>query len=439
MRLLHTSKLTIKEFHGERIPQYAILSHVWQTEEVTFQDLQSVSEATKSKAGYAKIQNACSVAKACRFKYIWIDTCCIDKTSSAELSEAINSMFRWYRGAAVCFAYLFDVPFHPELEWSKVATRLDTTDAPPEFSKSRWFTRGWTLQELVAPRVVVFLDSSWHLIGSKYKLRHTIEDITRIPSQIMTGSRVSRELAAATAAQKMSWAANRLTTRVEDMAYCLMGLFGIYMPLLYGEGSRAFIRLQEEVLKTTGDLSIFAWRPPGPEPLIRSSLHVGLLADTPVAFSGCEDFVPLPEMKSSLSRQRSVMTTSDGIHFTTPCKTEDDGSVLVPLDCRERRSSQVLAVRCKLAHGRVLARTGPLLKRLDASDSSFEVKELCVLKTTVPAGEILSSSAFQTAQEHGRSTLAILSERRLAAMRENDKKVDDIDGKSEKWPKAGKK
>jgi hypothetical protein len=251
MRLLHTSQLTLEEFHQEHIPEYAILSHVWQAEEVTYQELQSTSEAAKSKAGYAKIQNACSVAKACNFDYIWIDTCCIDKTSSAELSEAINSMFRWYQKAIICFAYLFDVPFDAKTQG--LSDEFETP-APPEFSKSRWFTRGWTLQELIAPRSVFFLDSSWHLIGSKHGFTSIIEKITRMPSEILTGGPGSLE--SATAAQKMSWAAYRATTRVEDRAYSLMGIFVIYMPLLYGEGSQAFIRLQEEILKKTGDLSI---------------------------------------------------------------------------------------------------------------------------------------------------------------------------------------
>ena len=167
------------------------------------------------------------MAVADGFDYIWIDTCCIDKTSSAELSEALNSMYRWYQEAEECYAYLADVPHN--------SINRATGVTGPSW-KSRWFTRGWTLQELIAPLSVIFLNSEWQEIGTKSNLQRDISEITGIPSSFLLGD----DLRHASIAQRMSWASKRETTRIEDLAYYLMGLFGIYMPMLYGEGERAY-------------------------------------------------------------------------------------------------------------------------------------------------------------------------------------------------------
>ncbi|KAK0639127.1 hypothetical protein B0T16DRAFT_336794, partial [Cercophora newfieldiana] len=164
-------------------------------------------------------------------------TCCIDKSSNTELCQAINSMYRWYREAVVCYTYLADVPERG-------------------FEESEWFDRGWTLQELIAPPLVVFFDAEWIRIGTKSSMSATISAVTCIPQKILLTS----NHADASVAQKMSWAAGRKTSVVEDRAYSLMGLFDISMPMIYGEGERAFVRLQEEILKMTDDLSIFVWK-----------------------------------------------------------------------------------------------------------------------------------------------------------------------------------
>jgi hypothetical protein len=177
----------------------------------------------------------------------WIDSCCIDKTSSAELSEAINSMFRWYQNAQVCYAYLSDVPAIEDLDHY----RKDS-----EFRRSKWFTRGWTLQELLAPEIVVFYNHDWVEIGTKALMSGVIRSITNIDRGFLMGE---SEIKPACVAQKMSWASRRKTTRLEDTAYCLMGLFDVNMPLLYGEGEKAFYRLQLEIIKNSSDESIFAW------------------------------------------------------------------------------------------------------------------------------------------------------------------------------------
>ncbi|KAE9368292.1 HET-domain-containing protein [Stipitochalara longipes BDJ] len=245
MRLIHSTALKLHEFVGSQIPPYAILSHTWGEEEVSFQDLQSNVSEIREKKGFNKIKQCCRIAAEDGFEYAWVDTCCIDKTSSAELSEAINSMFRWYQQAEVCYAFLADVP-----------SDEDPQTLGSAFRRRRWFTRGWTLQELIAPTHVTFLGSDWEDIGSKLSLLELISGITKIQTEALDGS---RGLGLWNAAQKMSWASSRVTTREEDTAYCLMGIFDINMPMLYGEGEKAFMRLQEEIIKNSQDESIFAW------------------------------------------------------------------------------------------------------------------------------------------------------------------------------------
>ncbi|THV01327.1 HET-domain-containing protein, partial [Dendrothele bispora CBS 962.96] len=247
MRLLNTETLEVEEFLND-IPIYAILSHTWERDEITFRDIQDLQKAKKKaeihgKAGWSKIEKACEFVRKFRFKWIWIDTCCIDKSSSAELSEALNSMYRYYGDGRVCIAYLSDVPNRSVMD-------LD------EFRKSRWFERGWTLQELIAPRSMVFLNQEWNMIGTRFSMRHIVAEVTSIPVKVFEDGIVERY----SIAQKMSWAASRKTTRDEDMAYCLMGLFGVNMPPIYGEGGvKAFMRLQQEIIKHSDDQSIFAW------------------------------------------------------------------------------------------------------------------------------------------------------------------------------------
>ena len=277
MRLLDTSTGQFVD-HKPDTDIYAILSHTWAPEgEQTYQDLQAIqrdygadgrrllpslqlpvpsswllSPTKNSQLQYLSIWDdprlspkiclACKTAGRYGFRYIWIDSCCIDKMNSAEWSEAINSMFAWYRDAKICFAFLADVPF----------------DSQPNahFRTSRWFTRGWTLQELIAPHDVVFLSKEWEYLGSKHGLAPTIQQITGINQDVL---RQKVSLDQVSVAKRMSWASKRETTRLEDEAYSLLGIFDIHMPALYGEGRHAFRRLQEEILKRIPDQSLFAW------------------------------------------------------------------------------------------------------------------------------------------------------------------------------------
>ena len=246
MHLLHTESLTLRQVITSQIVPYAILSHTWGDGEVSFNQIQKTER--EQLKGYDKIVKCCSEAASKGYEYVWIDTCCIDKSSSAELSEAINSMYSWYQDAAECFVYLSD--FTADYD-DKVKDRA--------FRHSRWFSRGWTLQELLAPRVVHFYDTNWTSIGTKTTLLPQLSMATGIDEKYLENPQAIHE---ASVAARMSWAAYRQTTRLEDEAYCLMGLFDVNMSLRYGEGRKAFIRLQHEIVRETDDDSLFAWHTP---------------------------------------------------------------------------------------------------------------------------------------------------------------------------------
>ncbi|KAF2183950.1 HET-domain-containing protein [Zopfia rhizophila CBS 207.26] len=169
------------------IPPYAILSHTWgdDDEEVTFKDVTEGSG--KSKAGYRKIQFCGEQAARNGLKHFWVDTCCIDRSNNTEFSEAINSMFRWYHKAAKCYVYLSDVPANGYNQ----ANQSFQWMWEPAFRKSRWFTRGWTLQELIAPPSVEFFSLEGKLLGCRNSLERQIYEITGIPVQALQGSSLS--------------------------------------------------------------------------------------------------------------------------------------------------------------------------------------------------------------------------------------------------------
>ncbi|KAK5659605.1 hypothetical protein OQA88_809 [Cercophora sp. LCS_1] len=262
MRLIKTDSLEMEEFDAAHLPPFAILSHTWGIEadtEVTYQDMMSPSmEYAKTKPGFSKIKGACSKAAKDEFDYVWVDTCWqvylvpIDKTNSTELSESINSMYEWYRKSRVCYAYLENVPTAASVLGKGAGRSFDPLGG---FSRSRWFTRGWTLQELIAPEVVEFYASDWSEIGTKASLAAELAQITGINSDVLNGADVS----SCNIAERVSWAASRQTTKVEDAAYCLLGIFNVHMPLIYGEGVKAFRRLQEAIIRETEDYTILVW------------------------------------------------------------------------------------------------------------------------------------------------------------------------------------
>ncbi|KAM0251619.1 hypothetical protein ACHAP5_001628 [Fusarium lateritium] len=283
MRLLNTKTLQLQNLE-EGSEKYAILSHTWGNDEVLYRDIQNptrMEEVRKRNgAGYRKIAQSCEKALSRGHDYIWIDTCCIDKSSSAELSEAINSMFRWYTNASACYAYLSDVFLHE--------VGVEVVDG---LKKSRWFTRGWTLQELIAPNDVEFFDHNWSPLGDRHTLASTIREITGVDQSYLLrpdgkkDRKISIQLQRENVATRMGWMAQRETTRVEDMAYSMLGIFGINMPILYGEGTRAFLRLQEEILKQSQDQSILVWRWPLSRKPEEKAHRMHFLADSPANFN----------------------------------------------------------------------------------------------------------------------------------------------------------
>lgn len=289
MRLINVRSQKLETFYDvSKRPSYAILSHRWiDGEEVSFEDLTRLPKgAFKTRSGWQKIVFCCQQAQHDGLDFVWIDTCCIDKSSSAELSEAINSMYQWYTEADVCYAYLNDIfagqpakhgsdPDYVSLSAARLATCRQI------MVSSAWFTRAWTLQELLAPRKVIFFDKTYSICGTKQQLESELEWITGVPASVLRSSQVIKQTCVA---RKMSWAANRRATRVEDVAYSLFGIFEVNLPLLYGEGKRAFVRLQEEIIRQYDDQTVFAWTSSGSGPC-------ELFASSPRDFAHCSEFV----------------------------------------------------------------------------------------------------------------------------------------------------
>ncbi|CAI0643891.1 unnamed protein product [Colletotrichum noveboracense] len=346
MWLIDTTLLTLIGIQGDPHEDYAILSHTWGEDEVTFANFQEYGAATElqtypttsnnsatrqkilASSGHAKIKNAAELARSHGLRFLWVDTCCIDKTSSAELSESINSMYRWYCDAKFCIAYLSDV---------EPASLSELLAHQSNFRRSRWFTRGWTLQELVAPKTVFFYAKDWSYLMAKEPMPSSqtsctlLAEITGIDQRVLLGTTSQSDVSVA---NRMKWASCRNTTRPEDIAYCLLGLFNVNMPLLYGEGERAFVRLQEEILKETDDQSLFLWALSLTQ-RTKSDELCGLLARFPRLFSNADfDYVrPLPPSRSQESAPVSI--TNLGLKISlmlVSCESKDDAYYAL-LDC----------------------------------------------------------------------------------------------------------
>jgi hypothetical protein len=322
MRLLNAKSGRLEEFMTDR-PSYVILSHTWADGEVSFQDIHKPDVA--DLPGYRKISKCCEQALRSGFEWVWVDTCCINKESSSELTEAINSMYEWYWQAEICYAYLVDV-----------SAEDDRAAFHSNFENSNWFNRGWTLQELLAPAVVEFYDRDWTFIGTKCSLVSSLEKATTIETKHL----INREsIVNATIGTRFSWASMRKTTRPEDMSYCLLGLFSVNMPLLYGEGTRAFYRLQLEIIKWSSDHTIFAWNPrPGDTYEI-----MGIFAPSPRQFKDtarikCANMpraVPVESMYSTYN------ITNRGLRISLPRLDTPDKAYIGLLNCRYDRQSYI--------------------------------------------------------------------------------------------------
>ncbi|KAL9601260.1 MAG: hypothetical protein Q9219_002665 [cf. Caloplaca sp. 3 TL-2023] len=293
---------------------YVIISHAWEKQEIVFEDMPyfkalATSSLGVKSASVAKIEGACDAVRQRHegsIRHLWLDTICIDKKNLTELSLAINSMFRWYQRAEACFVYLADYP----------STEVQ------QFTESLWFTRGWTLQELVAPKEVIFYDRDWNMIGSRESLQGPLTSRTKISQDFLLHQKY---IGRASISQRMSWYADRETTVPEDAAYCLLGLFGVNMPLLYGEGKeRAFRRLQEEIMRYSDDHSLFAWKSAVARPG-----GSGLLSESPANFQGTGEYAHNPNRHNN----RPFQMTNKGIQIDLYLQLYQ-GVYVAALDCR---------------------------------------------------------------------------------------------------------
>ncbi|KAK7747619.1 hypothetical protein SLS62_009030 [Diatrype stigma] len=380
IRLLQCGTWEFETFRDKTLPKYAILSHTWKynagiPEDMTYQELKTwmdqraVPKRATWQASWEKVEKARDIAWELGFRYIWIDSCCIDKQDSSELTEAINSMYQWYAQSGVCIAYLSD---------------LDRTELGP----CRWFERGWTLQELIAPSKVLFYNKDWKYCGSrngfrvdnKHKpsedLSVRIAEISSIDKSLLSRNdslEITRSLSSIPACQKMSWASKRDTTKPEDMAYCLIGIFGInHMHHKAGEGRAAFIRLQEEIIKQSSDPTLFAWlvTEPGkcnPENLLKPSdiennnalfkfdedLH-GIFACHPREFQSASDVKPT----QPLIYNDEIAVTSKGVKFAAVLEGCDPCFPFkIPLHCYKTEPLEYLGMELRWVGGDIYART----------------------------------------------------------------------------------
>ncbi|KAH7405784.1 heterokaryon incompatibility protein-domain-containing protein [Phaeosphaeria sp. MPI-PUGE-AT-0046c] len=347
MKLINCTTLELEtedNWLSRRRPPYAILSHTWNPDggEVTYQDYVQGRDHSQHK-NWAKIDRAVAITRTSpeRLNHIWIDTCCINKESSSELTESINSMFAWYAQAVVCYAQIADFDCGSRRnDESAVRHEMGSVDldenAAYKLGQCRWFYRGWTLQELISPTRIEFFDSNWWHFGSRDSLAYLISMITGIDQDIL--ARTNKEgrvenaqqaLRRMTVAKKMSWAEARQTSRLEDQAYSLLGIFEVNMPMLYGEGESAFVRLQEEILKESNDMTLFAWTLSGDDSL-PSPTYSGILARSPRDFARAGQLIASKAAKFN----PDYAITNKGVRISTRLrKIGSTSDVFLDLNC----------------------------------------------------------------------------------------------------------
>lgn len=398
MRLLRTDThdLRLETFNDEsQIPPYAILSHTWlkDEDEITFAELGHGN--LQEKRGWKKLDYSRTQAAEDGLGYIWIDTCCIDRSSSAELTEAINSMFRWYQNSRVCYAYLEDM--------ANVGGN-EPTHLLPDLLNCRWFSRGWTLQEMLAPNEVIFYGYTWNRLGSLAALAKQVSEVTKVHVEALTQE---RSIWSYSVAQRMRWASRRTTTRVQDAAYALLGILDVNLSVIYGEGERAFRRLQEEVLRAHYDQSIFVYNV-GSIPLSSEATGdwLGLLAKAPSDFRGSGNVVAFP-----YSGRSSCRLTGMEVNFELPVLRRTEHETQVALDCGfENDSTRVAVLNVQKYSGvtnTFCCRSGrPKVETIDI----FEIPEQCIY-TSVSV--VLHASRLDTAPSQDCSILICRSRSRL--------------------------
>ncbi|KAI6080838.1 heterokaryon incompatibility protein-domain-containing protein [Hypoxylon rubiginosum] len=285
--------------------KYVTLSHCWgrpdgnnawihDDQEYTYQDALASLPSMRKPAGFGKIIRTCELARKAKIKYVWIDTCCLDQANISEVAHGINSMFEWYRKSSFCVVYLADVTWTPS---------INRNDLRRQLSNSRWFERAWTLQELIAPKEVRFYNRDWNYIDSKTGLADEIYTITHIDYRILRGTSAC---SMCSIAHRMSWAANRKASKPEDLAYSLLGIFNVHLPMIYGEGLRsAFHRLQQAITMTTSELSIFGWSARN----FPNNNISNIFANSPADFASSHDLIGnIPEKHYELTNKGVLIT-----------------------------------------------------------------------------------------------------------------------------------
>ena len=296
--------------------QYAILSHCWGSDEPLLRGVQGqVIYDMEPTDGILKLQSFCTAAFERHYMWAWSDTCCIDKESSAELQESIGSMFEWYRRSGLTIVYLADISDDGAL------------------SSSGWFKRGWILQELLAPRFMLIFTQEWLLYGGRVSSNHKedplilteLEGATKIPQRYLTHFHPGTD----DARSRLEWASARLTTRAEDMAYSLFGVFNLHLPVMYGEPKESCLgRLLAEIISQSGDISILDWV--GEASPFHSCFpaHISAYQTAPRLSSHANQIQPSAlntnEIVSSLAELSHSLSTSDrpqwiGRQLRLPC------------------------------------------------------------------------------------------------------------------------
>ncbi|KAK4450839.1 heterokaryon incompatibility protein-domain-containing protein [Podospora aff. communis PSN243] len=395
MWLINTTTLQLEFFNDADDVAYVILSHTWGAEEITFSDMDDLATA-KSKEGWHKIQQTCKIASTHGYRFAWIDTCCIDKSSSAELSEAINAMFSWYRKAAICYAYLADLHITPG------------TEIEDCLRQCRWFTRGWTLQELIASVNIRFYDASWDFVASKHQLTGEISRITGVDVAVLEDVTNLSEIPVG---RRMAWASNRETTRAEDIAYCLLGIFDISIPPLYGEGEKAFTRLQEEIARQSNDLTLFAWEQDETD----QHQYRAIFAKSPREFRNCSNLRALPPRfyaanEFSLTNRGLRIATNLSIWYPPHVsrRASKDEYLLLGLDClecshRTNFTPQWVAVKLE-RFGSTYVRTSPgslaYCPSRPSKDASRTSKDACSESSDGVSDELVAYIARALSPKH---------------------------------------
>jgi Heterokaryon incompatibility protein (HET) len=381
MRLINCNSFKLEEFHGLNIPDYAILSHTWtENEEVSYDDMVNGKAETKQTFIH-KVKPCCEQALKDGLEYAWVDTCCIKKEDSSELSEAINSMCQWYAKAQICYAYL---------EFDKSDDHMHMNML---FQNCRWFTRGWTLQELLAPVEVMFFSRNWCHLGSRSEKKEQISQITHINLEALNGNPMN--LDQFSIAQRLSWASRRNTTRPEDQTYCLLGLMGVNMPPIYGEGAQnAFIRLQECIMKDSDDETLFAWSLPPPGPATKHRLS--MFATSVTQFQDSGDFIPFVQWGKSSSyeitnkglRLKTLVRPYNPNTGTKSPKTLSSATgplSIALLNCRRSKDNRFLGIVVERIHrlGDQFARSSFDIVSVKARDASKMIPGIIYVRKTI--------------------------------------------------------